>query len=173
MIFFLCLVGLTGVAMLLGTFGVANLRQGRTSMRLAMGITMVFFGVDHLVTPDRYFAMVESWLPSANVIVAITGYCEIAGGLGLLIPGLRRWAGLMLAAYFIAVFPANIHNALYGLNAQGLPSAGWYYWIRLLFQPLAVWWALYCIGVIRWPFHRACAQIDDYQNPVPASEDQR
>ncbi|MEP1215708.1 MAG: DoxX family membrane protein [Marinobacter sp.] len=168
MIFFLCLLVLTGAALLLGSFGVAYLRQGRTCMRLALAIAMVIFGVDHLLTPERYLAMIDSWLPSANALVAVTGYCEIAGGIGLLIPGLQRWAGLLLAAYFVAVFPANVHNALYGLDAQGLPSTQWYYWVRLLFQPLAVWWALYCTGFIRWPFRRARPEIVGHENKAPA-----
>jgi uncharacterized membrane protein len=42
----------------------------------------------------------------------------------------------MLAIYFVCVFPANIKNAIEGLSVQGLPGANWYYWMRLLFQPL-------------------------------------
>jgi len=33
----------------------------------------------------------------------------------------------MLAIYFVAVFPANIHNPLNGLPVDGLPQAAWYY----------------------------------------------
>jgi hypothetical protein len=33
-----------------------------------------------------------------------------------------------------------------------LPQAAWYYWARLPFQPLAIWWALYAVELIRWPF---------------------
>jgi uncharacterized membrane protein len=72
----------------------------------------------------------------------------------LLVPRLRRLAGAMLALYFVAVFPANIHNALNGLSVDGLPQSGWYYWVRLPFQPLAIWWALYSAELIRWPFGR-------------------
>jgi uncharacterized membrane protein len=39
-----------------------------------------------------------------------------------------------------------------------LPQAAWYYWARLPFQPLAIWWALFAAELIRWPFsHRAPA----------------
>jgi uncharacterized membrane protein len=60
----------------------------------------------------------------------------------------------MLAIYFLCVFPANIKNAIEGLAVEGLPSAGWYYWVRLLFQPLVIWWALYASAIIDWPFRR-------------------
>jgi hypothetical protein len=38
-----------------------------------------------------------------------------------------------------------------GLSTEGLPSARWYYWVRLLFQPIAVWWPLYAAEIITWP----------------------
>ncbi|MFL1484071.1 DoxX family protein [Marinobacter sp. LN3S78] len=155
MIFFLSLLVLTGFAWLFGQLGVPSLRDGRACMRLALAIALVFFGVDHLLTPERYLAMIETWMPWPEVVIALTGLCEIAGGLGLLLPALRRWAGLLLAVYFIAVFPANVHNAVQGLNVDGLPSSQWYYWLRLAFQPLAVWWALYSAGILRWPFDRS------------------
>ena len=44
-------------------------------------------------------------------LVAITGLCEIAGGLGILVPGVRIAAGLALAIFLVAVFPANAYAA--------------------------------------------------------------
>lgn len=152
MVFFLFLLILTVLAWLAGRLGVGYLRDLRACMRLALAAALVFFGTDHLLTPQRYLPMVEGWLPWAGPMVAITGVCEIAGGLGLLVPRLRRPAGLLLAVYFVAVFPANVHNALHGLSVEGLPANQWYYWVRLGFQPLAVWWALYSSGLLRWPF---------------------
>ncbi len=52
----------------------------------------------------------------------------------------------------MVVFPANVHNALNGLAVEWLPQAAWYYWLRLPFQPLAIWWALFSAELIRWPF---------------------
>jgi uncharacterized membrane protein len=46
------------------------------------------------------------------------------------------------------VFPANIKNAVEGVVVEGLPTASWYYWVRLLFQPLAIWWTLRASEVI-------------------------
>jgi uncharacterized membrane protein len=45
------------------------------------------------------------------VLVAVTGVCEIAGGIGLLVPGTRLAAGICLAVFLIAVFPANAYAA--------------------------------------------------------------
>jgi uncharacterized membrane protein len=96
--------------------------------------------------------MMPPWIPLHRELVFFTGAAELAGGAGLLIPRLRKLAGALLALYFVAVFPANIHNAMNGLAVEGLPTATWYYWLRLPFQPLAIWWALYSAELIRWPF---------------------
>jgi uncharacterized membrane protein len=90
--------------------------------------------------------MMPRFVPYPRAVVLFTGLCEIAGGIGLLIPGMRLLAGFMLAVYFVCVFPANIKNAVEGLAVEGLPRNRWYYWLRLPFQPVAIGWALYCSG---------------------------
>jgi uncharacterized membrane protein len=119
-------------------------------MRLGMALALLFVGSDHWINPGRYLPMMPAWIPLHLELVLFTGAAEIAGALGLLIPQTRRLAGWMLAIYFVAVFPANIHNALNGVTVEGLPQASWYYWARLPFQPLAIWWALYAAELIRW-----------------------
>jgi hypothetical protein len=37
------------------------------------------------------------------------------------------------------------------IDAGGLPVSWWYHGPRLMFQPVLVWWALYCSEVINWP----------------------
>lgn len=128
-----------------------------SSMRFGMVAGLLIFGVDHLVTPERYVAMIEGFLPAPHLIAVFTGLCEIAGAIGLLLPATRRLAGLALAAYFVAVFPANIANALGGLDVEGLPQSEWYYWARLAFQPVFVWWALVAGGNISLPGRKAAA----------------
>ena len=121
-------------------------------MRIAMATALVIVGTDHWLTPSRYLAMMPGWIPLHLELVLFTGAAEIAGAVGLLWRRTRRLAGLMLAVYFVAVFPANIHNAVNGLAVDGLPQAAWYYWVRLLFQPLVIWWALFSAELMRWPF---------------------
>lgn len=124
-------------------------------MRLAMALALLLVGTDHWLTPERYLPMMPPWIPLHRELVFFTGAAEIAGAVGLLVPRLRAVAGVSLAFYFVAVFPANIHNALSGSAVQGLPDGAWYYWVRLAFQPLAVWWALYSAGRTDWPFKPA------------------
>lgn len=137
MLFFVFIATATLVTRLVGLLGVPGMMDWTSSMRWGMAAALVFFGMDHLLTPDRYLPMIPSMLPYPAEIVLLTGLCELAGAIGLLVPSTRRLAGIMLAIYFVCVFPANIKNAV-----EGLPTASWYYWVRLLFQPIAIWWAL-------------------------------
>lgn len=146
MLFFALLLALTLGAWLL------PLSDWPARMRLALAFALVLVGSDHWLNPQRYLPMMPDWVPLHREMVLFTGAAEIAGAFGLMVARLRRLAGFMLALYFVAVFPANIHNAVHGLAVEGLPQAQWYYWLRLPFQPLALWWALYSAGLVRWPF---------------------
>lgn len=148
MLFVALLMLLTLLAALPQRLGLPLLPSWRARMRLALSLALLLIGVDHWLTPARYLAMMPPYLPLHEPLVLFTGVCEIAGAIGLMWPGTRRLAGIMLAVYFVCVFPANLHNALHGLDAQGLPSARWYYWARLPFQPLIILWTLYAAGVL-------------------------
>lgn len=143
MLFVLMLLGFTSLAALGHRLGLSGLGSWRARMRIAMALALLLVGIDHWLTPERYLAMMPDYVPLHRPLVLFTGACEIAGALGLLLPATRRLAGWALALYFLCVFPANLHNALQGLDVAGLPQAGWYYWVRLPFQPLIIAWALY------------------------------
>jgi uncharacterized membrane protein len=50
------------------------------------------------------------------------------------------------------VFPANVKHALDSISLPPVPDSWWYHGPRLAFQPVLVWWAFFCAGVIDWPF---------------------
>jgi uncharacterized membrane protein len=81
-------------------------------------------GVVHLVSPDASLPIVPGWVPVPRDVVLTTGICEIAGGAALLTRRFRRLAGVMLAAYAVCVFPANIKHAVEGVQILELPSSG-------------------------------------------------
>lgn len=66
-------------------------------------------------------------------LVRFTGVCEIAGGLGLLIPILRKPAALSLMVFLAAVFPANAYAAR---NPETFGRIAVPFWPRLAFQVL-------------------------------------
>jgi uncharacterized membrane protein len=112
-------------------------------------------GVVYLVSPDLIVPIVPAWVPRPREVVLVTGACEIAGALGLLIPRLRPFAGVMLALYAACVFPANVKHAAEGLEIAGLPTRWWYHGPRLALQPVLILAAVWAARVIDWPFGRA------------------
>jgi uncharacterized membrane protein len=119
-----------------------------------MAIFYLVAGVLHLQYPDAFLPIMPNWAPAPRQIILFTGACEIVGALALLTRQLRWWAGVMLALYAACVFPANIKQAVYNVQLPQFPTSWWYHAPRLAFQPVIVWWALYCARVIDWPFAR-------------------
>lgn len=87
-------------------------------LRIVLAVVFTGMGIAHFVPPVRRTmrAMIPPLLrrpgwPSPAALVAVTGVCEIAGGIALLVPGLRIVAGIALALFLVAVFPANAYAA--------------------------------------------------------------
>ena len=111
-----------------------------TSGRVLLAVFFVVAGVMHFVLPETYAKVMPPWLGWHAALVAISGACEIAGGIGVLVPRLRRAAGWGLILLSIAVLPANVQMLLDGLDA-GRP--GWQIAslvVRLPLQALLIWW---------------------------------
>jgi uncharacterized membrane protein len=97
-------------------------------------------GVNHFVMPRAYRQIVPPRLGhEARRLVAVSGVAEIAGGLGVLLPPIRRPAGVGLVALLLAVFPANIYMARAPERFPRIPR--WALYSRLPLQPLMMWWA--------------------------------
>jgi uncharacterized membrane protein len=127
-------------------------------MRLLMRLVMAaFFAggfVLHFAATDALVAITPDWVPFPRAAVYVTGVLELAGAVALLTPRLRRWAGVALAIYVIAVWPANIKQAVEHIVLPPIPDSWWYHGPRLAAQPVIAWWALFAAGVIDWPFAR-------------------
>ena len=126
----------------------------KTRLTILRAILAAFYGVAgvaHLVAADGFLPIVPDFVPFPRETVLLTGVCEIAGAAGLLWPRFRRWAGIGLAAYAVAVFPANLKHAIYMIPVEGLPDSWWYHAPRLVLQPVLVWLALYAGEVFRRP----------------------
>jgi uncharacterized membrane protein len=91
-------------------------------------------GIAHFVMPAFYLALMPPQLPYPEVLVVVSGVIEIALGIAVLAPDLRKWAAWGLVALLIAVFPANVYAAVAGVEGGG----GYF---RLPFQALFIAWA--------------------------------
>jgi uncharacterized membrane protein len=127
----------------------------RAVMRWILAAFYAAAGLAHLWAPDKLLAITPSWVPFAREVIFITGLCELAGAVALVTTPLRRWAGLALAAYAICVWPANFKHAIDGVDLPFVANSWLYHTPRLAFQPVLVWWALYCAEIIDWPWRRA------------------
>ena len=116
--------------------------QPRRLVLGALALGFIAGVINHFLNPRPYLTMMPPWVPDPPAANAAAGVAEIAGGVGLLVPPLRRPAGLGLLALLAAVFPANVHVARHGWPGVRLPK--WALWARLPVQPVllaAVWWA--------------------------------
>ncbi|ROS21902.1 putative membrane protein [Rathayibacter sp. PhB127] len=122
----------------------------RTIARVLLGLVLVFAGTGHLTFARQSFqAQVPPWLPfDADFVVLASGVVEIALGLALLLLRRRRvLVGIVVAAFFVAVFPGNVSQLITRTPAFGLETDAARA-IRLVFQPLLVLWALWSTGVL-------------------------
>ena len=119
----------------------ANYRMTtRTRSNFLIAALFIVAGAAHFVIPDRYLSIMPPWMPHRMGLVYLSGLLEIAGGAGVLIPNLRKAAGIGLIALLIAVFPANIQMLSNAISAQ---AAAWYIailFLRLPLQPLLIVW---------------------------------
>lgn len=89
----------------------------RTVSRWALAALLIAAGVGHLTTLRRGFRIVvPDWATrllrtDKDTIVVVSGVVEIALGAALVaLPKERSPVGAAVAAFFVAVFPGNVHQ---------------------------------------------------------------
>ncbi len=100
----------------------------------------IFAGVVHFVIPEKYSDIMPPWLPYPLAMVYLSGLLEIAGGIGVLVPALRKAAGIGLIALLIAVFPANVQMLANAISAGESTLYITLLFLRLPLQPLMIVW---------------------------------
>src|SRR5690242_16926484 len=89
----------------------ARLARLRFVMRTVMAAFFIGGFVLHMAAVDALVAITPDWVPFPRAVAVATGFIELAGAVGLLIPRLRYTAGVLLALYILAVWPANMKHA--------------------------------------------------------------
>lgn len=116
--------------------------------QVILGIALTYAGTTHLTSSRQEFqAQVPTWLPlDPDFVVIASGIVEIILGLALLtLWRYRNQVGLIVATFFILIFPGNINQYLNGIDAFGLDTDQARL-TRLFFQPVLVAWALWATG---------------------------
>lgn len=117
--------------------------RARRVLRVLLAVGMVSIGILHFVAPDGFVKIVPKTLPAPLALVFISGACEIAGGLGLLVARTRRLASWGLVALYVSVFPANINMAVNDIQPVGVHVPESLLWLRLPLQAgfiALAWW---------------------------------
>jgi uncharacterized membrane protein len=108
--------------------------------RWLLAIFFIAAGVNHFVSPGIYLGIMPPFLPWPMALIYVSGVAEIAGGLGVLVPSVRRIAAWGLIALLLAVFPANIYAAFHGMQIGDHSVPAWVLWVRLPVQFLFIAW---------------------------------
>lgn len=123
----------------------------KTLARLLLGGMLAFAGVSHLTfARDEFQAQVPRSIPvDEDFTVIASGVVEIALGAALMaLPRHRRVVGLVVAAFFVAVFPGNVAQYLNQADGFGLDTDRARFG-RLFFQPVLILWALWSTDAIQ------------------------
>jgi uncharacterized membrane protein len=120
--------------------------------RVALGLMMIFASVGHFTfLREEFQAQVPDWVPlGKDAVVIISGIFELALGLGMVFWAKQKVRiGFALAIFFILIFPGNIAQYVNRTDAFGLDTDRARL-IRLFFQPVLIFWALWSSGAIRY-----------------------
>ena len=115
--------------------------------RIAAAVMFVFTGVSHFIFPDEMAEMVPPIFPAPKFWVYLTGVAEILGGIGLLVPRVSRLAAWCLAAFLVAIFPANVYAAINEVGMGGHREGLEYLWLRAPLQATFLVWVSY-FGIV-------------------------
>ena len=113
--------------------------------RFGLGFVSLWFllgGIGHFVLTDMFVSVTPDWAPFPRAIVLGTGVLEILGTGMLWWAPARRWVGLAMMAFCVAVTPVHVEMLMQAEQYAALGPG--VLWGRLLFQPVLVWiiWAV-------------------------------
>ncbi len=115
--------------------------------RVLLWVMALFYiggGMNHLVNPEFYVAIVPPNLPEREWLNVLSGLAEIVLGVFLLEPRVRPFAAWGVIALLVAVFPANLYVAAENIGIPGgQPGTGnaAVNMVRLPFQLVLMLWA--------------------------------
>lgn len=125
-------------------------------LRILLGSFMVLAAIGHLTFSRAEFqAQVPNWIPlSKDLVVIMSGIIELGFGLAMIFWRKERiGVGIALAVFYLLIFPGNIAQYINHTNAFGLDSDKARL-IRLLFQPVLIFWALWSTGALKMIFRK-------------------
>lgn len=109
--------------------------------RFTLAMVFIVAGAMHFIIPQNYLRIMPPALSRPLLLIDVSGFAELSGGIGLMIPATRRAAAWGLVALLIAVWPANIYMAMAHLPLPGVMGQSWAQWLRVPLQIPLIYWA--------------------------------
>ena len=119
--------------------------------RMALALLFCTMGVLHFARPDPFLKVMPPIFPAPYALVLISGMFEFLGGAGVLIPRLRRAAGIGLIALLIAVYPVNIFMFWRQVQTHAWDWTSMVLLVRLPLQFVLIWWIVSACQLTRKP----------------------
>jgi uncharacterized membrane protein len=118
-------------------------RQVTKGQTIGLSIIFIWFflgGILHFTATSIEASIVPPYIPWPVAAVLVSGVAELMGAAGILIPGLRKAAGIGLFLLTVAVTPVHIHM-LQEPELFHVPL--WALWLRLPIQLALLWLILW------------------------------
>ena len=126
----------------------SSLRLLKTIARFTMGVLFILASTLHFTAREAELKIIPPFLPLRHEALYITGVLEFLGGFGLFVPNrkVQRASAWGLVGLLVAIFPANVYQAVANIKLGGFMNSPLYLWGRLPFQAVFIAWALWCTG---------------------------
>ena len=143
------------------------MKKLKTIARIILGLFMTYAGTGHLTfLRQEFVAQVPTWIQFSpaftDFVVLASGVVEVVLGLGMIfmIKKYRPLWGVLLALFYVAIFPGNINQWVNHIDAFNL-NTDTARLIRLFFQPILIAWALWSTegwNYCKAYFNKKCAK---------------
>ena len=110
------------------------------------GLAFIWIGIAHFITPENFAEIVPPLFLFPMFWAYASGAMEIAGGLAVIAPKARVYAGRFLAAFLVGVYPANLYMWTHDIPYNGTSFGTLGHSIRLVIQIILITIALYLSG---------------------------
>ena len=118
-------------------------------LSVVLGIFFFNVGIAHFQDPKWFEPIVPAILGDPTFWVLVTGGMEIGLGLGLIIPKTRKYSGLLMALFLVAIYSANLNMWINDVPLEGKTFPTIWHILRLLGQILMIVTALWVGGWIK------------------------
>jgi uncharacterized membrane protein len=116
------LVVTVGLCILLGRRGLSSFGWLQWVLRVVVGLPLLASGFAHFTRTALFASIIPPFFPYRPQLVLLSGAMELAGAVGLLLPGFTRMASVCLALLMIAIFPANVYAANQDVGGLHMPN---------------------------------------------------